>query len=282
MISKKDVHILEKNCTMSLGGIIVNNKLSKNKLEKMITSDFTNLTIEEIKALIQREVDKGPDKLDTEYIELCFELMNVKNNEQNKKIVKYKNPAKVLLIAATFIVLLVSTLTVFAQFNINIPQKIVQLIDGNAELDYSLENADTTADVYTLLDTELAIQIKNYGIEPVTFPEEILKDNCTIVNVEEVSLNDYMKLVDVNFEYYEKKGCLSIEKTSKKLDSIGNRYINNIVAGKMLKINGMDVIVFEQDGGYSSIIYKDYLTTYEITLEDCDLNSAISLAKTIK
>lgn len=267
---------------MSLGGIIVNNKLSKNKLKKMITSDFTNLTIEEIKALIQREVDKGPDKLDTEYIDLCFELMNVKNNEQNKKIVKYKNPAKVLLIAATFIVLLVSTLTVFAQFNINIPQKIVQLIDGNAELDYSLENADTTADVYTLLDTELAIQIKNYGIEPVTFPEEILKDNCTIVNVEEVSLDDYMKLVDVSFKYYGKKGCLSIEKTSKDLDSTGNRYINNIVDGKMLKINGMDIIVFEQDGGYSSIIYKDYLTTYEITLEDCDLNSAISLAKTIK
>ena len=53
-------------------------KLSKKKLKKMIDSDFTDLSKEEIKALIQKEVNKGPDKLDTDYIDLCFELLAVK------------------------------------------------------------------------------------------------------------------------------------------------------------------------------------------------------------
>ena len=38
-------------------------KLSKKKLKKMIDSDFTDLSTEEIKALIQKEVNKGPDWL---------------------------------------------------------------------------------------------------------------------------------------------------------------------------------------------------------------------------
>ena len=44
----------------------------------MIDSDLTDLSTEEIKALIQKEVNKGPDKLDTDYIDLCFELAMLK------------------------------------------------------------------------------------------------------------------------------------------------------------------------------------------------------------
>ena len=43
-------------------------------------------------------------------------------------------------------VVFISTVTASAQFNFNIPQSIAKLIDSNAEIDYNLENADTTAD----------------------------------------------------------------------------------------------------------------------------------------
>ena len=55
----------------------------------MIDSDFTDLSTEEIKALIQKEVNKGPDKLDTDYIDLCFELLAVKGNAKGKRV-KFK------------------------------------------------------------------------------------------------------------------------------------------------------------------------------------------------
>ena len=73
----------------------------------MIVSDFTDLSTDEIKALIQQEVDKGPDKLDTDYIDLCFELLSIKNKNSNKKRIKFTKPTKVLLAAALFVVVFV-------------------------------------------------------------------------------------------------------------------------------------------------------------------------------
>ena len=133
-------------------------KLSKKKLKKMMASDFTDLSTEEIKALIQKEVDKGPDKLDTDYIDLCFELLDVKGNAKSKRV-KFKKPAKLIIIAAALTVIFISTVTASAQFNFDIPQSIAKLIDNNAEIDYDLENADTTADGYALLDSDLAKQL---------------------------------------------------------------------------------------------------------------------------
>lgn len=216
-------------------------KLSKKKLEKMIASDFTDLSTEEIKALIQKEVDKGPDELDTNYIDLCFELLSIKNNDTNKRKIKFTKPAKVLLATAVLMVVFISTITVSAQFNLNIPQKIAQLINGNAEIDYNLENADTTADGYTLLDTDLAKEIADYGITPITFPEEMIKENCKITQIEDVSPDETWKVISIDFDYNGQQGWLRIDQMSEDLESTGVKSVNNIKSGQMIKVNGMDV-----------------------------------------
>ena len=132
-------------------------KLSKKKLKKMIDSDFTDLSTEEIKALIQKQVNKGPDKLDTDYIDLCFELLAVKGNAKGKRV-KFKKSAKVLLVAAALMVVFISTVTASAQFNFDIPQNIVKLKDNNAEIDYNLENM-ILIDGYALLILIFANQL---------------------------------------------------------------------------------------------------------------------------
>lgn len=255
-------------------------KLSKKKLEKMIASDFTDLSTEEIKALIQKEVDKGPDELDTNYIDLCFELLSIKNNDTNKRKIKFTKPAKVLLATAVLMVVFISTITVSAQFNLNIPQKIAQLINGNAEIDYNLENADTTADGYTLLDTDLAKEIADYGITPITFPEEMIKENCKITQIEDVSPDETWKVISIDFDYNGQQGWLRIDQMSEDLESTGVKSVNNIKSGQMIKVNGMDVLVFEQENN-CAIVYKDNLTTYNISLY-CDLGTAIKFAESIK
>lgn len=256
------------------------NEISKKKLKKMIASDFTDLSTEEIKALIQKEVDKGPDKLDTDYIDLCFELLSIKSNSTNAKKVKFTKSAKVLLIAATLMVVFISTITVSAQFNLNIPEKIVHLINGNAEIDYNLENADTTADGYALLDTDLAKQIADYGITPVTFPEEMIKENSKITKIKLDMNEDVLKIVDIDFEYNGQKGSLYIQQISENTGSTGVNTVLDIKSGRMINVNGMDIIVFEQENS-CSIIYKDSLTTYDINLY-CDFETAIKFAESIK
>lgn len=255
-------------------------KLSKKKLKKMIASDFTDLSTEEIKSLIQKEVDKEPDEIDTDYIDLCFELLSIKNSKQKANKVKFIKPTKVLLAAAVLMVVFISTITVSAQFNLNIPQKIAQLINGNAEIDYNLENADTTADGYALLDTDLAKQLADYGITPVTFPEEMIKENCKITQIEDVSPDETWKVISIDFDYNGQQGWIRIEQMSEELESTGVRGVNDIESGQIIKANGMDVLVFEQENS-CSIIYKDNLTTYDISL-DCDLETAIKFAESIK
>lgn len=255
-------------------------KLSKKKLKKMIASDFTNLSTEGIKALIQKEVDKGPDELNTDYIDLCFELLSIKNNDTNKRKIKFTKPAKVLLAASVLMVVFISTITVSAQFNLNIPQKIAQLINGNAEIDYNLENADTTADSYTLLDTDFAKRLADYGISPVTFPKKMIKENCKITKIESISSDDISNIVSIDFNYNGQQGWARIEQMSKELESTGVWSVNDIESGQMINVNGMDILVFEQKNS-CSIIYKDNLTTYDISL-DCDLETAIQFAESIK
>lgn len=256
-------------------------KLSKKKLKKMIDSDFTDLSTEEIKALIQKEVDKGPDMLDTDYIDLCFELLAVKGNAKSKRV-KFKKPAKLIIIAAALTVIFISTVTASAQFNFDIPQSIAKLIDNNAEIDYNLENADTTADGYALLDTDLAKQLADYGITPVTFPEEMIKENSKITKIESISSDDISNIVSVYFYYNGQRGWLDIEQMSKELESTGVCGYNNLKGGKMIKANGMDILVFEHDDNSSSITYKDGLTTYRISLTNSTMENAIKFAKSIK
>lgn len=256
------------------------NEISKKKLKKMIASDFTDLSTEEIKALIQKEVDKGPDEIDTDYIDLCFELLSIKNNSTNAKKVKFTKSAKVLLIAATLMVVFISTITVSAQFNLNMPQKIAQLINGNAKIDYNLENADITADGYALLDSDLAKQLADYGITPVTFPEKMIKENSKITKIKLDMNEDVLKIVDIDFEYNGQKGSLYIQQISENTGSTGVNTVLDIKSGRMINVNGMDVLVFEQENS-CSIRYKDNFTTYDIHL-DCNLETAIKFAESIK
>lgn len=255
-------------------------KLSKKKLKKMIASDFTDLSTEEIKALIQKEVNKGSDELDTDYIDLCFELLSIKNYKQKSSKVKFTKPTKVLLTAAVLMVVCISTITVSAQFNLNLPQKIAQLINGNAEIDYNLENADTTADGYALLDTDLAKQLVDYGITPVTFPEEMTKENCKITKIESISSDHISNIVSIDFDYNSQQGCLTIEQMSKELETAGVSTVMDIKSGQMINVNGMDILAFEKENS-CTIIYKDNLTKYNIYI-DCNLETAIKLAESIK
>lgn len=180
-------------------------------------------------------------------------------------------------------VVFISTVTASAQFNFDIPQSIAKLIDNNAEIDYNLENADTTADGYALLDSDFAKQLADYGITPVTFPEELIKDNCKITKMENTTTDKtFSHDANVEFEYNGQKGDLTIHQEVEEFESTGVSGYNNLKGGKMIKANGMDILVFEHDDNSSSITYKDGLTTYDILLTKSTMENAIKFAKSIK
>lgn len=265
----------------------MNNKFGKNELLEMINSRLTKLTEEEILELITEELNKENAQVDMDYIDVCYDLLEIKrNNEINNTAetvkIKTKRSIKVLLIAAVFVIITVSTFAVSAQvLNFNIPQKIAELINGNAEIDYNLENADTTADGYALLDTNLAKELANYGITPVTFPEEMVTENCNIHEIENRTIDgNISKNIYMYFEYNGCYGNLLITQFTENIDWVGERSVMDVDSGQTLQVNGMDILIFEQTDG-CTIQYKDNLTEYNINIES-NLDIALKLAESIK
>ena len=136
--------------------------MDKKELLEMINSKLTDLSEDDIKVLINKELEKNTEEIDMDYIDLCYELLAIKKSNSQEKDIKVSNRRKIIpirvLIAVAIIILFVgTTFTVSAYFfNFNIPQHIAQLIEGNAQIDPNLENTDKTADSYLLTDTDLA------------------------------------------------------------------------------------------------------------------------------
>lgn len=257
------------------------NKFSKKDLEKMIFSKTTNLSKEEIKMLIDKELSKEPENIDTDYIDLCFELMSI-NDEPKQTVVPIKSfrTKKSMMIAAAVMILLVSMMSVSAVY-FNIPQKVAELVNGNAEIDFDLENADTTADGYKLHETDLAKELESMGINPVTFPEAMVREECKISKIENETIDETISIeAYINFEYDGILGRMRIDQKKPYEEIAGVRTVMDVDAGEMINVNGMDVLVFEQEKT-CTITYRDNLTDYTIYLE-CDFKTAKEFAKTIK
>jgi hypothetical protein len=263
---------------------MVNNKFSKKELLNEIESGLEDLTSDQIKELIKKETEKNSDDINMEYIDLCFKLLETKQNvsiSTNNKKTKVKKPIKVLLIAATFIVVLVSTITVSAQLNLNIPQKIAQLINGNAEVESNLEIANTKVENYAFLDSDLAMKLAEHGISPVTFPKEMITENCSITNIKYSSDENAVSTdAVVNFEYKNTNGKMTVRQFNYDYKFSGSWSELNVISGQTIVSNGMDVLIFERVNS-CSIIYRDNLTEYNIYLES-NIETAIKFAESIK
>lgn len=247
----------------------------------MIFSNTSNLSKEEIKTLIDKELTKSPEEVDTDYIDLCFELMSIcEKSENNVVSIKPGYIKKPIMVAAAIMALCISLISVSAIY-FNIPEKIAQFVNGNAELQYPMENADTTADGYALLETDLAQELESFGITPVTFPEALVEENCKITKIENTTIDKTISFsAYIYFKYNDFNGSARITQLKPQDEWIGIDTVMDVKSGEIIQSNGIDILVFEQKE-ICTIKYKDGLTEYSIYLY-CDFKTAKEVAKTIK
>lgn len=260
--------------------------MTNNEFKQVLLDDSVLMSKQELEEIIENELNKSESEMDADLIEYCLDsikklqLSEEDNKKEESKKVFFINP-KMWRVLVAMSVVFVFAITASA-FYFNIPENIAQLIDGNAELDINLENADTTADGYALLETDLAKELESFGITPVTFPEALVSDECKILKTENLTVYKAISLdAHINFEY---KGLLGgvLIKQFMPMDTewTGSSTVMDVEAGEMINVNGMDVLVFEQKDN-CTVTYKDGLTEYNIYLE-CDFETAKEFAKTIK
>ncbi len=249
--------------------------MNKQKIRKMIDSGFSNLSSEKIKQLIEAEVSKG-ENADTDYIDLCFELLEVKENQPERK--KYR--LKYVLIAAIITVIAFSVVTVsVTSIKFNIPENVGTMKDGNVEMDINLDNIDKTADGYQLLDSSVAKEIESVGITPVTFPEEFLKENCVVKEIikKESTESPNMHII---FDYDGHHVSFSAIRHLYDTELTGYWIVHDVISADCFYVNGMDVLFFERENSVS-IDYVDNNIHYNIYIAS-DTETAMKLVNSIK
>ncbi|MCM1363626.1 MAG: hypothetical protein NC122_08660 [Faecalibacterium sp.] len=262
--------------------------MNRDTLQELLKCQSMKFKLEEIEKILEEELNKSPEEMDTELVDICTDVLEKvfadiieeKSVKNEKKHIRMFSIKRIALIAAVVAVLSTATLTVFAEFlDFNIPQIISELIQGNAKTDMNLENADTSADEYALVNTALVKEFSSNGITPITLPEVFTDTKCKISDIQ-YTKNDVESNVVFDFESESYVGSTIINQYSSEYSFLGEEMILDVKTGHIVQANGMDILVFENNNS-CTIRYRDNMTDYIINLE-CNIDQALYLAKTIK
>ena len=191
------------------------------------------LTEAELSEIIDEELSKSEEEMDTELIESCLDAINRLKNDTQKGVgtnvqVK-KNRRRKWITAAAVAAVLAITLSI--RFTVQKP-------------DIGLSNQE----IYSALEEN--------GCSSIHLPSAMLTNDCKVISIKteeaETSLNSYgdiyqnAKVIKVLFDYKGKECSLTVEKSrrtanEKEVDSF--------------ELSGVTVEFFESGGGYIAV-YK--------------------------
>ena len=262
--------------------------MDKITLLEILKTEPFSFTLREIEEIMDEELSKTPDEMDTELIDICADILdkeyskeNAEPKANNQKVKKIK-AAKVLLIAAILIVILGLSLSASAKFlNVDASEKVVKFVNNHFHVDLGNENTDEND--YSNNGLELISDLNEQGFENIVLPNALISEDYSAKininsweNIEKATVSFKSNTTDIS-------GTIDITIHTNGTNSfaIGQGsmdYLYNQV--KQIIVNGMDVLVFN-DQTNSIIYYIDNYVEYYITL-NCDFNSAVEIAETIK
>ncbi len=183
---------------------------------------------------------------------------------------------KILLVAVISVLLFAVATTVSAYvFDFNIKEELVEFFDDHIRL--HLDKVDSTAGSYSLLGTDLAKELEENGISPVTLPAALLTEEWKVVEITKQN-SKIFKSSSIRLENIDNVAGISITQYT-DIKYIKPSNINLPQKGGELSVNGLAVFIFNLKE-QSYIEYFDSCTRYGITL-NTDYETAIKIAKTI-
>ena len=259
----------------------------KTLLEILKTEPFS-FTLREIEEIMDEELSKSPEDMDTELIDICVDIIDREFSKENTASKPKKAKAKkfkarrILLIAAILIILLALSISVSAKFlNIDASEKVVQFVNNHFIVNLSNDNTD--ADNYYDNSLELINVLNEKGFENVILPVALISEDYSVkINI--LSLENIEKTtIDFNGDSMDFSCTINITKHISDDDSftIGQSSVSNLYNQvKHISVNGIDILVFSDEIN-SYIYYVDKNIEYDIYI-NCDFDSAVEIAETIK
>ena len=146
---------------------------TQKQVKRALYNGLPNLSDRELRQMIDRELEKDSSQIDMNYIDTCFDLMEM-HADSRITVQPRRKWLKAVIVAALIAAATVSAMSVSAHlFNFNIPSEIAHKINGSAQIDPNLAEADTSAAGYALTASPVAKQLAELGISPVTLPRQL-------------------------------------------------------------------------------------------------------------
>lgn len=274
--------------------------MNNDTLLKTLKSNSMTFTISEIQEMMDEELNKNPEEMDTELIDLCADILdrayfdteeetvtqeneNIQSNENIKTRSKRIKFSKVLSIAAVFIVVASIAIPVSARYVHNeASDKIVQFFNNHFKID--LRSGNKNAINHSNENIDLVKILNEAGFESIILPNDLLKNNYSKDDIVISNDENYLS-AEIDFEIDDNiNGYIGIIRHKTNLtefivgqDDIGNQYDSV----KQITTNGMDILVFSNDEN-SFINYVDNNIEYSIHLNNCNFDSAVKIAESLK
>lgn len=266
-------------------------KITKEMLKKFVSEENVELPLEDIEALMDAEVGKPEDEMDTELIDLCSAILAKEYNpgydeselpemyrpweeKERKPAAKRSVPfRRVLLVAAVLVLVFAVALPVGAKLLGKNPGGIIGFYSDFFRISLSEDETKTSE----ATDGMSADDLDGYLLPEALLSEEYEKS--VRIEKNDFSTMLYVELANEQEGYTGRVVITRYNNAYGMTNGFGNvsnmhRYF------KQLMINGKEIIVFGE-GKESYINYIDNNTNYEITL-NCDFETMVSIAGTIK
>lgn len=244
--------------------------MNKEILYEILNSKSETLSSTEIENIMNEELDKSAQDMDTDLIDLCLEALNTVDEEKlNKRKKKYRF-GRVFIAAAIFVLIIGITIPLCAKYlSINVPEGIVSLYKECFNIDITYDKC--VDDIYGQLEKD--------GIDDVVLPELLFESTTEISNYS-LSVGDNATLYAFDFKKDNIFGRVSIEKYNQYDFFSGKIKISSEFDNvSYIEKDQIQILVFSKND-LSYIKYTDDKTDYSIVLET-DYSTAYQIAKVI-
>ncbi len=267
-------------------------------IKKILELKSLPFTLEEIESIMDEELSKDPDEMDTDLVDMCVDILEQgyaeqenesgrdsgQKREKTEKKPKMKKFTKVLLIAAIILLLIVIAVPVGAVVIHNeASEKIVRFYNDCFHV--NLRNGDTDAEHYSDENDDLIRDLRKLGFDNIILPSDLLKFDYSEDIVIQKTEHIFSATAKTEAPESGIHGAIHIA----RYDEIASFAMGNCIIAseyknaKQLNINGLDVLIFGRNDSTDIIIdYLDNNTDYHITLSGCDIDTAVKIAQTLK
>lgn len=237
--------------------------MNKEVLYEILNSESEKLSSAEIENILNEELDKSPEEMDTDLVDLCLDALNRADEAQvNKK--RHRISLAKILVAAVLCMLIVSiSIPVGARyFDIEAPRGVIRFYEDCIGI--KMPHRD------------------DKGTDALALPEMFYSDEIEIFDYTEENIDNLQK-TQFRFTYDDINGAVVIYKEDEVTADIAQKAesTTNCECIQVTQVNGIDVLVISKYDGNDSIISYYCGNIYCSIAIKCDFDTAKEIAKTL-